>query len=112
MGNASGLFNLLRNLGASFGVALSATILARRSQVHQIFLSEYVTPYSHAYQAYHQKLEAWLATTQDPSLTFRNGALVPHLPGSHDTGQDAGLQRLFLDSGLVCRFASAPHYFV
>ncbi len=74
MGNASGLFNLLRNLGASFGVALSATMLARRTQVHQSFLSEYVTPYGHAFQAYYQKLVAWLGT-QDPSLTFRNGPL-------------------------------------
>lgn len=48
MGNASGIFNLLRNLGGSFGVAVSATLLAQRSQFHQNFLVENVTPYNPA----------------------------------------------------------------
>ena len=74
MGNASGIFNLLRNLGASFGVALSATLLARRAQVHQSFLVEHVTPFGHAFQGYQQKLDAWLGT-RDPALTFQNGPL-------------------------------------
>ncbi len=33
--NATSCFNLVRNLGGSFGVALAATLLARRSQYHQ-----------------------------------------------------------------------------
>jgi MFS transporter, DHA2 family, multidrug resistance protein len=51
-GNASGIFNLLRNLGGSFGVAIGTTILARRAQVHQNFLVETFTPYSSAFQQY------------------------------------------------------------
>ena len=55
MGNASGVFNLLRNLGGSFGVAVSSTILARRAQVHQTYLSEYITPFNPAFRnAYRQ----------------------------------------------------------
>jgi DHA2 family multidrug resistance protein len=49
MGNASAVFNLLRNLGGSFGVALSATILARQAQVHQARLTEHLTPFDPAY---------------------------------------------------------------
>jgi DHA2 family multidrug resistance protein len=49
MGNASSVFNLLRNLGGSFGVALSATILARQAQVHQARLTEHLTPFDPAY---------------------------------------------------------------
>ncbi|MCX5819503.1 MAG: DHA2 family efflux MFS transporter permease subunit [Deltaproteobacteria bacterium] len=49
MGNASAVFNLLRNLGGSFGVALSATILARQAQVHQAHLTEHLTPFDPAY---------------------------------------------------------------
>lgn len=50
MGNASGIFNLMRNLGGSFGVAFSATLLSQRTQVHQTFLSENITPYNPALQ--------------------------------------------------------------
>ena len=50
MGNASGVFNLMRNLGGSFGVAVSATILDQRAQVHQTYLSEKITPYNPAFR--------------------------------------------------------------
>jgi DHA2 family multidrug resistance protein len=36
--NASGLFSLLRNEGASVGVALVTTLLQRRTQMHQAYL--------------------------------------------------------------------------
>lgn len=59
MGNASGVFNLLRNLGGSFGVAFSSTMLAQRSQVHQTFLVEQITPYNPEFQARYQQLFQW-----------------------------------------------------
>ncbi|MHB8873537.1 MAG: DHA2 family efflux MFS transporter permease subunit [Myxococcaceae bacterium] len=40
--NASGLFNLIRNEGSSVGVALSTTLLQRRTQFHQFRLTEHV----------------------------------------------------------------------
>jgi DHA2 family multidrug resistance protein len=40
--NATACFNLVRNLGGSFGVALAATFLARRSQYHQSTLVGHV----------------------------------------------------------------------
>lgn len=42
--SGSGLLSLARNFGASCGVSLSATLLARRSQVHQDMLVAHVTP--------------------------------------------------------------------
>jgi MFS transporter, DHA2 family, multidrug resistance protein len=60
MGNASGLFNLLRNLGGSFGVAIGTTILARRTQVHQSFLVETFTPFSLAFRQYHEFVKRFL----------------------------------------------------
>ncbi|MDR3555304.1 MAG: DHA2 family efflux MFS transporter permease subunit [Syntrophobacteraceae bacterium] len=54
MGNASGVFNLLRNLGGSFGVAVTSTILSQRAQVHQTFLSESITPYNPAFRNAYQ----------------------------------------------------------
>jgi DHA2 family multidrug resistance protein len=46
MGNATGLFNLLRNIGGSVGIAISATLIARFSQFYQTSLVAHVTPYS------------------------------------------------------------------
>ncbi|MFA4904419.1 MAG: DHA2 family efflux MFS transporter permease subunit [Desulfobaccales bacterium] len=44
MGNATGIFNLMRNLGGSFGIATATTLLARRGQFHQNHLVEHITP--------------------------------------------------------------------
>ena len=43
MGQATGLFNLLRNEGGSIGIALSSTILARHTQGHHTRLMENLT---------------------------------------------------------------------
>lgn len=45
MGDASALFNLMRNLGGSVGVALAVTLLSRRAQFHQHVLVSHITPY-------------------------------------------------------------------
>jgi DHA2 family multidrug resistance protein len=59
-GNASGIFNLLRNLGGSFGVAIGTTVLARRAQAHQNFLVETFTPYNTAFQQYYELTKHFL----------------------------------------------------
>jgi len=43
MGNATSIFNLMRNIGGSVGVAVMTTFLTRRSQMHQSRLAEHVT---------------------------------------------------------------------
>ncbi|MCI4397847.1 MAG: DHA2 family efflux MFS transporter permease subunit [Acidobacteria bacterium] len=50
MGDATGLFNLLRNEGGSVGIALSATLLSQRAQFHQTRLVENLTPLNPVYQ--------------------------------------------------------------
>lgn len=50
MGNATAIYNLLRNLGGSFGVAFVTTMLARRAQFHQNHLVEHLTPFDGNYQ--------------------------------------------------------------
>ncbi|NMD39226.1 MAG: DHA2 family efflux MFS transporter permease subunit [Deltaproteobacteria bacterium] len=40
MGNASSVFNLVRNLGGSFGVAFASTLVSRRAQFHHGRLAE------------------------------------------------------------------------
>ncbi len=44
VGNGSGLYNLMRNLGGSVGISVVQTLLARRSQLHQTQLSEHLSP--------------------------------------------------------------------
>jgi len=51
MGNASGIFNLMRNVGGSVGISLVTTFAARRAQVHQATLVGNLTPYDPAYQS-------------------------------------------------------------
>ena len=50
MGNATAIFNLLRNLGGSFGVAIVTTMLTRRAQFHQVHLVEHLTPFDRNFQ--------------------------------------------------------------
>ncbi|HMH43576.1 MAG TPA: DHA2 family efflux MFS transporter permease subunit [Pyrinomonadaceae bacterium] len=50
MGNASGVFNLMRNTGGSVGIATVTTLLARGAQVHQAAMVAHLTPYDPAFQ--------------------------------------------------------------
>ncbi|HEX3876023.1 MAG TPA: DHA2 family efflux MFS transporter permease subunit [Bryobacteraceae bacterium] len=42
MGNATSMFNLMRNVGGSMGIAAGTTYLARREQIHLAFLGAHV----------------------------------------------------------------------
>ena len=44
IGNASGLYNLMRNLGGSIGIAFVTTMLARGAQAHQALMVGHLTP--------------------------------------------------------------------
>jgi DHA2 family multidrug resistance protein len=46
MGNASGVFNLMRNTGGSLGIAAMTTMLARGGQLHQATLVQHINPYN------------------------------------------------------------------
>jgi DHA2 family multidrug resistance protein len=50
MGNATGMFNLLRNIGGSVGIAMAATLLARYEQFYQTTLVANVNPYNPVWQ--------------------------------------------------------------
>ena len=50
MGNASGVFNLMRNTGGSVGIATVTTLLARGAQTHQAALVSHLSPYDPAFQ--------------------------------------------------------------
>ena len=41
MGNATAMYNLLRNIGGSVGIAFVTTMLARGAQIHQVYLASH-----------------------------------------------------------------------
>src|SRR5271167_1604014 len=50
IGNASGLYNLMRNLGGSIGIAFVTTMLARGAQTHQALMVGHLTPTDPAFR--------------------------------------------------------------
>src|SRR5262245_34539358 len=58
LGNATAGYNMLRNIGGSVGVAVATTMLARRSQYHQVALVGRLDPYSAAMD---ERLRDWTA---------------------------------------------------
>lgn len=50
IGGATGIYNLMRNLGGSLGIALLITLVARWTQVHQAGLVAHLSSYSPIYQ--------------------------------------------------------------
>jgi DHA2 family multidrug resistance protein len=46
MGTASGLFNMVRTIGGSVGIALLIALLNRGAQIHQAYLTVHVHPYN------------------------------------------------------------------
>jgi DHA2 family multidrug resistance protein len=72
MGNATSMFNLMRNLGGSFGIAAATTFLFRRQQLHTNQLGARVTEFSPAARAMTKGLEgAMKAHGSDPFLAAR-----------------------------------------
>jgi DHA2 family multidrug resistance protein len=55
IGNATGIYNLMRNVGGSFGIAAVTTMLARGTQTHQAAMVSHLTPYDPVFQ---QRLSA------------------------------------------------------
>ncbi len=57
LNEGTGLFNLMRNLGGSFGIAIVATLLSRREQLQQAHLTEQLNPFNPNFQARMQGLQ-------------------------------------------------------
>jgi DHA2 family multidrug resistance protein len=75
MGNATAIFNLLRNLGGSFGVAFVTTLLARRAQFHQVHLVEHLTPLDRNFQIVLPQISQMLQEKGFLSLLSNQGSL-------------------------------------
>jgi DHA2 family multidrug resistance protein len=56
MSAATGLFNLMRNVGGGVGVSLTQTLLSQAQQLHHLELGRFVNPYNPAYTALRDQL--------------------------------------------------------
>lgn len=73
---ASALINLMRNLGGSVGISVGTTMLARRSQVHQNYLVDHLTPVALAFQDQWKNLSSKLFTYGVNSVDANQHALA------------------------------------
>jgi DHA2 family multidrug resistance protein len=85
MGNATSIFNLMRNIGGSLGIAVATTLLARRQQLHTSVLGAHVDPYSPQARALLDQLRAAfmargadLATATDQARAAAFGLVQRH----------------------------------
>jgi DHA2 family multidrug resistance protein len=72
--NATGIFNLMRNVGASIGVSLVSTLNERHAQAHQTTLVANITPYDTRYQSSLQAMATTFAAHGD-SATAQQQAI-------------------------------------
>ncbi len=66
MGNATGLFNMLRNIGGSIGIAMATTALIRRAAQHQNDLAGHISPSNPILQQKSALLAGYLAHRLGP----------------------------------------------
>jgi MFS transporter, DHA2 family, multidrug resistance protein len=76
LGNATSLFNLLRNLGGSFGIAVSTTLISRHQQVYTDILGSHITPYSHRSYAALRGLQSSLESRGSDPVTAARQSYV------------------------------------
>jgi MFS transporter, DHA2 family, multidrug resistance protein len=88
--NASGLFNLTRNLGGAFGLAGINTILQSRTDLHASRLGEHV---------------AWGSTVAEERLAGMTAALQPALGADAETGALRRLAGMVQNQAMVMSFA-------
>ena len=67
MGNATGLFNMLRNIGGSIGIAMATTALIRRAALHQTDLGANLSPSSAILQQKSAIIAAYLGHRIGPA---------------------------------------------
>jgi MFS transporter, DHA2 family, multidrug resistance protein len=82
LNEGTGLFNLMRNLGGSFGIATVATLLSRRQQVHSARLTEQMSALNPNFQSRLQGIQQFVTgsgadagNAQQHSLGLLNGLL-------------------------------------
>src|SRR5262249_29783383 len=93
IGNATGIYSLMRNLGGSLGISFSTMLLTRGAQAHQATLVSHLTPYDPMYQQRLEQIQGALSSQMDPAaaaaqanamiygMTLRQASLLAFIDG-------------------------------
>lgn len=76
MGNATGMYNLMRNMGGSFGIAIATTLLARESQLFQTELVSRVNSFGMKFNLQLEQIKAGLLAKGVDSFTAEKQAVA------------------------------------
>ncbi len=76
IGNATGLFNLLRNVGGSIGISIVDTLIARHQQIHRAELSRYITNRAPFQEAYRSLLAIMTRHSAAPRLAMQRAYAI------------------------------------
>ncbi len=76
IGNATGVYNLMRGMGGSIGIAAVTTLLARHAQLHQSLMISYLTPYNPAFRESLHWLTGFFSIQCDPVTAMRRAYLA------------------------------------
>jgi DHA2 family multidrug resistance protein len=77
MAQASGLFNVIRQIGGSFGVALFGTIITRRTIFHAVAYGQQLDPYSESFRRTVLKLQGFATQSTGGNFSDALTSLVP-----------------------------------
>ena len=69
IGNASGLFNLMRNVGGGIGISMVNTLVSRHSQIHRAELVQNLAPENPAFQQTFNSTHAAMAQYVGPVVS-------------------------------------------
>jgi DHA2 family multidrug resistance protein len=76
MGFATSLYSMIRNIGSSIGISFVTTQIARRSQFHQVRLTEAINQYNPAVQRYLSTLDGLTGTGSSAAASTRSAGLL------------------------------------
>ena len=102
IGNATSLYNLIRNLGGSFGIATATTLLARYGQVNMSRLAEHVDAYSTGSRDMMEQLARGFVAGGSDLVTSQQQALAAIYGMTMRQASVLSFLEIFRQLGVVC----------
>jgi MFS transporter, DHA2 family, multidrug resistance protein len=82
LGSASGVFNMVRNVGGAIGIAVASQIVVERQKFHAMRIGEAVTPFASAFQ---ERMAALSRLVTQVHLARADALPLTRFDGAHET---------------------------
>jgi DHA2 family multidrug resistance protein len=113
MAQASGLLNVIRQLGGSFGVAVFGTVLTRRTILHAAMYDQQMDPSSEKYQQTLMRLQQFAAhRTGGTTATALARAKVEIASFVSNQAFVSAVDDVFMIAGLIVLVSAIPVFFL